>query len=436
LKLTALQRQGYGVGAITQSLANTVVIFFFAKFLVDEAGLEPWMAGAVLFVGKAWDAITDPVVGRMSDHTRSPMGSRRVWLAWSVLPFAVLFSLLWQVFPLEGAAAAGVYLALLVTYNTVYTCYVVPYGALVPVLTDDYDERTRLNGARMSWAMVGGLVSAILMPMLREATGSYSTGAVLVAVLMVPPALLMLYSTRGRDRVAPVATSDHLSMWSVLEVRSFRRVAVLFLAAWSSISVLGALMPFYVQDHLRRPDLEDGLFAVLQISALVAIPGVLWVSHKLQKHRAYGLLIGTWAISLMGLAIVPADRWDIALVVAGLVGPGVAAGHVLPWAMLPDVVEADRLENGVERAGAFYGVMTFLEKVATAFALQAMLLGLQFAGYDRTLEVQTDLARTAMVTMIGPIPAVVLLLAAVYAVLRPPLTRDEHAELLLRLKSQ
>jgi Na+/melibiose symporter-like transporter len=202
----------------------------------------------------------------------------------------------------------------------------------------------------------------------------------------------------------------------------------LFLAAWGSISVLGALLPFYIQDHLRRGDLEDVLFATLQISALLSIPLVLWLATRLEKHRAYGVLVATWAVVLLAMAALPTDRPQVALLLAALVGPGVAAGHVLPWAMLPDVVEADRLQNGVERAGAFYGVMTFLEKVGTALALQGMLLGLQFAGYDRTLDVQLDEARLAMVIMLGPIPAVVLVGAAIFAFVRPPMTRAEHAE--------
>ncbi|MCB9678470.1 MAG: MFS transporter, partial [Alphaproteobacteria bacterium] len=136
---------------------------------------------------------------------------------------------------------------------------------------------------------------------------------------------------------------------------------------------------------------------------------------------------------LVGLALVPPDSWQLALLLGVLVGPGVAAGHVLPWAMLPDVVEADRLENGVERAGAFYGVMTFLEKVGTAVALQAMLVGLQLAGYDRDLDVQSDTARLAMVVMLGPVPAVILLGASIYAVLRPPMTRAQHAAALAAL---
>ncbi len=70
-------RHGYGVAAASLALANTAVMFFLLKFLVDVAGLSPAAAGTVLLVGKAWDAISDPLVGKLSDGTRTAMGMRR-----------------------------------------------------------------------------------------------------------------------------------------------------------------------------------------------------------------------------------------------------------------------------------------------------------------------------------------------------------------------
>ena len=139
--------QGYGVGAFGLAIGNTAILFFLLKFLIDEAGLSPATAGLVLVVGKAWDAVTDPVVGRLTDRTRTSWGARRPWIAVGAIPFAVLFATIWFGVPLEGVARAVAYCGILILYNTAYTCVVVPYGALTPVLTQDYDERTRLNSS-------------------------------------------------------------------------------------------------------------------------------------------------------------------------------------------------------------------------------------------------------------------------------------------------
>ena len=158
-------RHGYGAAAASIALANTAILFFLLKFLVDVAGLRPAVAGTVLLVGKAWDAFADPVVGRLSDRTKSAWGARRPWIAFATVPFCALFAALWQRLPLEGTALAVATAVLLIAYNTAYTAVTVPYGALTPALTRDYDERTRLNGARMTWSMAGGLVSGVAFPM-------------------------------------------------------------------------------------------------------------------------------------------------------------------------------------------------------------------------------------------------------------------------------
>jgi GPH family glycoside/pentoside/hexuronide:cation symporter len=432
-RLSARVRHGYGVAALALAIANTAVMFFLLKFLVDSAGLPPVAAGSVLLVGKLWDAVTDPIVGRLSDRTNTPWGARRPWIAFGAVPFAALFASLWWGLPLEGVAAAGGYAALLIAYNTAYTAVVVPYGALTPALTEDYDERTRLNAARMGWSMVGGIVAGVGLPVvLGQPWGSWRIAGVALGCLMVGPLLLCVVATAGRDRA--VVEHGEGSMWSVLHNPAFRRTSALFLAAWTCIAVLSALIPFYVEHHLRHPELLDATFAAIQLSALANIPLVVWLSGRVEKHVAYAALVGSWALVMLALAATPAGTGAPLLGLALLVGPGVAAAHVLPWSMLPDVVELDRVELGSDRAGAFYGVMTFLEKLATAAALWALGFGLQLAGYVEGAAEQPELARLAIRVMIGPIPAIVLLLAAIGAWYFPPLTRAAHQALVAKLE--
>ncbi|MCB9780252.1 MAG: MFS transporter [Alphaproteobacteria bacterium] len=434
LRLSPALRHGYGAAAASLAIANTAVMFFLLKFLVDEAGLAPALAGFVLLLGKAWDAVSDPLVGRLSDRTRTAMGARRPWILGGALPFVLLFAVLWRPLPLQGWLAAAGYTLLLVLYNTAYTAVVVPYGALTPGLTRDYDERTRLNAARMGWSMVGGIVAGVGLPVLVQQTGSFGRAAAVLGAVALPPLLWTVWATRGRDLpAAAAATTAAESFWSVLRVPAFRRTATLFLCAWSSIAVLSALVPFYVEHVLLHPGLLDAAFAAIQLSALLAIPLVSWLARRFEKHVAYGVAIASWAVVLVGLAAVPTGTGAPALVVAALVGPGVAAAHVLPWSMLPDVIEADAAERGHERAGAFYGAMTFLEKAATAVALWSLGIGLQAAGYVEGAAAQPESARLAIRVLIGPAPAVVLLAAAAFALLAPPLTRAAHGRLVARL---
>lgn len=427
-------RHGYGAAAFSLSLANTAVLFFLLKFLIDHAGLSPGAAGGVLLIGKLWDAISDPLVGRLSDRTHTAMGARRPWVLGASVPFAVLFASLWWGIGLQGGAAAAAYAVLLVLYNTAYTAVVVPYGALTPALTSDYDERTALNGARMGWSMAGGIVSGICVPVLLEQTGGLRVPGVVLGVLILPGLWWMVAATAGRDTDAVIEGGP--PMWTVLRNRAFRRVALLFLSAWSSIAVLSSLIPFYVEHHVHRPDLLDALFATIQLSALAFVPLVVWAAGRVQKHVAYGYSMASWGLVLCVLAGVGPDQPTIVLILAVLAGAGVAAAHVLPWAMLPDVVEADAVEQGQPRAGAFYGMMTFLEKLATAVALWGVGTGLQLAGYDEGAATQPDSAVWMIRALLGPVPAVVLIAAGCLALLRPPLTRGGHRALVERLSQE
>ncbi|MCB9778464.1 MAG: MFS transporter [Alphaproteobacteria bacterium] len=445
-KLPWSLRHGYGVAAFAVAIANTAVMFFVLKFLVDVAGLAPGTAGLVIFAGKVWDAVTDPLVGRLSDRTRTAMGRRRPWILGGAAPFALAFvGLFWGV-PLQGVAAAGVTLLLLVAYSTAFTAVVVPYGALTPELTDDYDERTRLNGARMAWSMGGGIVSGVTLPVIVNRVAPdlvglpplldghpWRLGVLVLAPLAFLPLLLTVWVTRGRDRPPPPSEAQAPPMWSVLRVQAFRRTALLFLASWSCMGVLSSLVPFYVEHHLGDVKLVDGVFAAIQLGALCCVPLAVLLARKLEKHVAYAICIASWALVQLGLALVPAGTGVAALAVAALVGPGVAAAHVLPWSMLPDVIEADAVETGQDRAGAFYGVMTFLEKSATGLAIWCLGVGLELAGYVEGAASQPDSAKLAIRVLMGPVPALILLGAAVAAVRYPPLTRALHQALLRSL---
>lgn len=418
MTLTARLRHGYGIGALSLALANTAVLFFLLKFLIDGVGLSPATAGSLLLVSKLWDAVSDPAVGVLSDR----MGARRPWIALGAVPFAVTFAALFSGAAGQGPDSALAYLVLLLAYQTTYTSVVVPYGALTPVLTEDYDERTALNGTRMAWSMVGGLTAAIAVPMLRE-QGGWALPAVVIGVAIVPPLLLTVWATRGRDSEA---SSGNARPWEVLAVPAFRRVAVLFLCAWTCIAVLSALIPFYVEHHVGRVDMLDAVLAVLQLAGLLFIPLVVRLAANTNKHVAYTMTMLVFAVCLGALALVPSGWLYSVLMLGCLAGLGVAGAHVLPWAMLPDVVDADRVRTGTDRAGAFYGMMTFLEKTATAFALGGIGWGLQWGGYVEGATHQSVEAITTIRVLVGPVPALILAGAALFAAMCPPVTRDAH----------
>ncbi len=133
----------YGFGDTGFSLTTTIIAAYFAIFLTDVVGISPGVAAIAIFVGRSWDYINDPLIGHISDRTRSRWGRRRPFLLFGALPFALAFLLLWLRPPFESQTLLAVYYAIAyVLFDSAATFVYMPYYALTPELTSNYDERT------------------------------------------------------------------------------------------------------------------------------------------------------------------------------------------------------------------------------------------------------------------------------------------------------
>ncbi|MBU6160642.1 MAG: MFS transporter [Myxococcales bacterium] len=433
-------RQAYGVGAFGLAVANTAILFFLFKYLTDVALISPGLVGAMMLTGKLWDAFSDPLIGRLSDQTAAAGSSRRNWLLMGAPVFGAMFAMLWWGPALSGYANVGYHLALLLIYFTAYTAVLVPYGALTMSLTRDYDDRTRLNTARMAWSMLGGIAVGVLLPGIvawsAQVTASgahvpawlaanqgWRAAALLVCTFVAVPLLITGALTRERVTLPPVAAQGSIGLlWNN---RRFRRVAVLFATSWTTIAVVSALVPFYVQHRIQSEESIPLVFAAIQLSALVFVPLAGWLSEVLDKHIALAILLATWAVAMIPMLLMgPGDMTGV-LVCCILTGPGVAAAHVIPWSMLPDALSLSNGNDSEGQAGFYYGAMTLCEKLTSALALLVLGVVLEYAGYIPGAATQSESAVTTVAWLIGPFPTVILGCVAVMAWRKPPATRQE-----------
>ncbi len=193
----------FGLGDWGPTTAGTAIMFFFAFFLTNVARLPPAYASIVLLVGGLWDAINDPIVGVLADRVHTRWGRRRPFFLFGALPFALALIALWWVPPWDAPLAKLIYyVAAYLVWDSAFTLVSVPYAALTPELTEDYDERTRLNGYRMVVSMAGGLIAAIAVPVVAGLFPEPKTGYLLMAaifgVLGAIPYLLLFFGIRER----------------------------------------------------------------------------------------------------------------------------------------------------------------------------------------------------------------------------------------------
>ncbi len=154
-------KAGYALGDHTVNIQLATVSLFFLYFLTEVAGLPPSLAGLVLLAGRAVDAFTDPLMGRLSDRTRLRWGRRRPYFLLGALPYGVTFALLWSSSGLSEPLAIFVFYTAVYVANTLCsTVLAVPYMALLPELAVGYHERTSLNTFRTVGVVLAILIAA------------------------------------------------------------------------------------------------------------------------------------------------------------------------------------------------------------------------------------------------------------------------------------
>jgi len=301
----------YGVGDIGFSLTSTLIGVYLLLFLTDVVGLRPALAGLAILIGKQWDWVNDPLVGHLSDRTRSRWGRRRPFLLFGFVPFGLVFALLWWRPPIEGQIALAVYYAFMyVLYDTVATFVYMPYFALTPELTSDYDERTALTTYRMAFSILGSLV-AFTVPWLiigsfrPENADAVFRNGVLFAALSAVPLLLTFVGTTERPGLQAAPRPDlRASLRAAAQNRPFTMAAALYLLTWLTVSIVQGVLLYFIKYWLGMEGQSDALFAVIFVTALLMLPLWQWAARRKDKRLAYAYGIGWWAAVQLVLVLV------------------------------------------------------------------------------------------------------------------------------------
>jgi sugar (glycoside-pentoside-hexuronide) transporter len=440
--LSVRSKLGYAAGDHTLNLALSSLTLFYLFFLTDVVGLSPGLAGLVLLVGRTVDAFSDPAMGRVSDRTRWSWGRRRPYIALGAIPFGVSFAALWLPYPGDTELERLlIFSSAYVVHTLASTVVSVPYVALLPELVLGYQARTSLNTYRAVAAVLGTLLAAGAMRPLASAFGGGADGfAAAAAVLGVWLALPWLAVYRATWERPEFRRPSRLGLLQGLVVlarhRTYLRLAAFYLCGRIAVDIVGAMFLFYFTYWLRREgDFELTLLLLLGSVALW-LPGWLWISKRIDKHRAFILGAASWiAVQSAIFFLTPeTPRW-VLFALAALAGIGYAAADVMPWSMLGDVVDEDELLSGERREGLYSGFFTFLRKLGGAGGVALAGLAIDLAGFEAGAAEQPASALLAIRAVTGIAPACFLALGILFA-LGYPLTRAAHHDIRLRLEER
>ena len=434
-RLSPLTKLAYGIGDIGFSLTDTTLGVLFLIFLLDVVGLEPVKAALAIFIGKSWDYVNDPIVGYLADRTRTRWGRRRPYLLFGFIPFGLAFTMMWIIPPFENQWALTAYYAFAYfVYDSLYTVVSMPYVALTPELTQDYDERTSLTSYRMAFSLVGGLV-AFVVPLMIIGTLEPANAdrvvmmGIIFGVASALPLLFTFFGTREKPEYASQPQPGLREQFrAVRGNRPFWFAAGIFLFTWTAIEIIQNMLLLFLKYRMNLAAESDLVAGAVFITAIIVLPFWVWISQRTDKRQSYiyGMLFFIAVMITMGF-LDPSLGFSLVIGLACFAGIGVSATHVLTWAMIPDAVEVDELQSGARHEGMFYALVTLFRKVASSIAIPMTALILGWSGYVANSSRQPETAVWAIRMLIGPVASFFLLAGILFARFYP-LSREVHAE--------
>lgn len=433
----------YGIGDTGFSLTTTIIGAYFAIFLTDVVGIPAGVAATAIFVGRSWDYINDPLIGHISDRTRTRWGRRRPFLLFGALPFALAFALLWWRPPWHGQVALAIHYALAyVLFDAAATFVYMPYYALTPELTLDYDERTALTTYRMFFSILGSLISftvplVLIGAFIPENAPRVLVMGVIFGLVSMLPLLLTFFGTRERPAFIKQKQPRLLdSLRAATQNRPFVFSVAIFLLTWVAVDILQTTLLYFIKYGVQREPQGELIMGVIFITAILALPLWEWASRRWNKRGAYIGGIAFWAVVQLVLITLNASTgMALILFLCVLAGIGVGAAHVLPWSIIPDAIEWDEWQTGQRHEGMFYSLVTLMQKVASSLAIPLALLVLEFTGYVPNATQQPANALLGIRIVVGPIPTALLCMGILFAIIYP-LSRDRHAQICQELEKR
>lgn len=374
-----------------------IVNFLYLNFLVLTIGIDAIWAGAIILIARLWDAITDPIMGAVSDRTTSKLGKRRVYLV-IVAPLIVLgLFLLFYPFSFESKALRII--ATLFSYLlfvTIQTMIMIPYYSLSSEISSDYEQRARANTYRLGFSIFSSILCValpkIIVDTVNKQTGSLTNGYIVMGlvfgVIFAVSVLITGLFAREEIKTPPLTSKVNIrSFIRPLKLKTYRQYLWMFMAVQITMAIMSGLFFFYIDFIVVRDVTATGTSnsvgligaAIMFFMQIVALPiylKMIQVKNKMYVYR-FGAFI--WIVGAIVLFFLPANVNPIIIyILAAILGFGISAPGLIPHTILGDVVDSSELVFKERAEGAISGITNFANKLSQAIGLglMSMVLGL------------------------------------------------------------
>lgn len=373
-----------------------IVNFLYSYFLVVTVGITPFWAGFVILFARVWDAVTDPIMGYISDKTKSRFGKRRIYLI--IASPLVLISMYFLFYPYDFSDTFIKVVAVLLSYlvfTTVQTMVMIPYYSLSSEVSNDYQVRASYNSYRLAFSIFSSIICVAVPGIIVNSFSDQNTGYQVMSLSfgLIFGLSILLTGLFTKEEIITKPIESKLSFKTLskpLSLKPFRQYLFMFMMLQMTMAIMSGLYFFFINFFVDKNTTASGLesmvgligAAIMFSMQIVALPIYIKIISIKGKTFAYRLGAIIWIITAVFLFLIPQNGNPILVYVIGaLMGLGISGPGLVPHAMYGDVVDAGELKFGTRLDGQMSGFTNFINKIAQGIGLSLVMWIIGFAGF-------------------------------------------------------
>lgn len=411
----------FGSGEIYGSGAFLMISTLFFTYLITVAKLDPALAGTIPLLGKIFDAITDPIMGVISDKYDLCFGRRRTYFLFGSFFVAISFFMLWYGFGISTTINKYIYyLFSYLLFSAAFTIVMIPYNAIVPEMTSDYNNRTLIITYRNIFSVIGsilvgvgpGIIFAkvpdrpVLAFVLIGLAFSLLFGIVWIIVFFAS------YENKTKVQESQTIKEAFVGFKTMFHNKSFLDYLKLYLTGQGAGDLVLATVVIYLGAVINKANSYGLVIGILVGMQIIALPIYYKIANKYSKTKPLKIGVPLLTFGLALAFLLRENTNDILLIVVSIFcGFGVTGFIYTTSLMFPDLADIDELITSRRREGAYAGVATFIRKLISGLIMGGLGIALSFIGYDANLVQQSPFTIFGIKIIFCVIPVVLMLIS-------------------------
>ena len=402
----------YGIGGLMDGGGVALMACILVKYM-ETMGIPLKIASTIFMIAKLWDAITDPVMGFISDNTRSKWGRRKPYMFWGGVSIIISIFLLFMPVTQWGMSTNGFIAYMLIMYliwNTCSTLSQVPYCSMASDISPSFRERNNANTVKLIFtAASSGL--AYVLPLLLIDALIREDGVKLISNITFPhisPTTfwlltaiifgtlfgggLIICSIFVKERIKPTTTVEKFNAKQFVKSyakpyknRSYRWHIVMYVSAFTCMDIISMLASFYANDVWSEKIPSTYIIVPMMVAAVIMFPLARKMMDKKSKQFAFRMGLPFYILGgILFMVLDPAWTPPVLIPIVSLImGLGFGGAQMMPWIIFPDTVDVAEMATGDRPTGTYSGMMTLARKVGGALGVGMAGWIIGWCGFDK-----------------------------------------------------